>query len=286
MTINMIRTLVTRNDWERILPMVFSTGPAEPAWKQSLLAVSLAAGKRVAASHGTAGFLWNLEGVTRRGVEMTSMQRVRTAGPHITVHETTRPFAIHFVDALPVTSVDRTLLDLATCLGPDALEVAFEDALRRRLTTEDRVRAALETHGGRGRPGTRALAAMLRERGKDLAATESSLETRVVRELRAARLPAPVRQHPVRCLDGTIRRIDLAYPHALLGIEVDGFRWHSGRKAWHNDRGRANALAAVGWTLTRATKEDADGSCRKLVATVAAILARVTPDLFSERDGA
>jgi very-short-patch-repair endonuclease len=85
------------------------------------------------------------------------------------------------------------------------------------------------------------------------------------------------------CPDGRIRRIDLAYPQAKLGIEVDGFRWHSGRKAFDDDRRQRNMLVAIGWTILHATKQDVDEACLGLVETTRAVLAGLSPELPFER---
>jgi very-short-patch-repair endonuclease len=45
--------------------------------------------------------------------------------------------------------------------------------------------------------------------------------------------------------------VDFAWPEAKLAVEVDGYRWHSGRQQWQNDMQRQNALAEVGWLVLR-----------------------------------
>ena len=279
----MIQSLSKRGDWVRVLPSIFATGTHDPPWKQQILAVCLAAGEGVAASHRTADALWKLEGVVRAGLEVSTQRRLKLPAPRLVIHQTRRPFTVHFVEGIPTTSVDRTLVDLSAHLSVDVLEIALEDALRRRLTTQERLAAATEAHGGRGRPGGGVLRELLAARGETVRPAESGYETRVIQALRRARLPRPIRQHQVRCPDGRMRRIDLAYPQAKLGIEVDGFRWHSGRKAFDEDRRRINTLIAAGWTILHATKQDIDEGCARLVATVRTILARLAAELPFER---
>ncbi|MGH9278918.1 MAG: hypothetical protein ACRD12_12545, partial [Acidimicrobiales bacterium] len=63
-------------------------------------------------------------------------------------------------------------------------------------------------------------------------------------------LPQPTRQHWI----GPIRaRVDLAYPHERIAIELDSFRWHGGRRPFHSDRARGNRIVAAGWQLLRGT---------------------------------
>ncbi|HLW15735.1 MAG TPA: DUF559 domain-containing protein, partial [Actinomycetota bacterium] len=94
--------------------------------------------------------------------------------------------------------------------------------------------------------------------------TESRLEIRVLRALRAAGLPKPVIQHRVGRY-----RVDLAYPAARIAIECDGYQFHSGRRAFDSDRARRNVLTAMKWTVLHATWTDIE----QLVATVAALIA-------------
>jgi len=82
-------------------------------------------------------------------------------------------------------------------------------------------------------------------------------EMRVVRLLADSGLGAPVRQHEIRDGGDLIARVDLAYPSAMLTIELDSFRWHAGRAPFRSDRVRGNRIAALGWRVLRATPEDA-----------------------------
>jgi very-short-patch-repair endonuclease len=183
------------------------------------------------------------------------------------LHRTTRPFAIHRAQGIPVTTVTRTLIDVAASVSQESLELAVEDALRRRLTTEAMLRKSLGEEGGKGRPGSRALTALLDVR-RGAHATDSSLEVRVLRALRGAGLPEPARQFWVADATGRRYRLDLAYPDAMLAIEVDGYRWHSGRAAWSRDAARRNAVAGLGWTVLNATQEDVDEGCQTLITTI------------------
>ena len=62
------------------------------------------------------------------------------------------------------------------------------------------------------------------------AAPESPLERRFLRLLRAAGLPEPEVQYPIRDGERLVARVDFAYPEIRLAMEVDGYRWHGGRR--------------------------------------------------------
>ena len=145
------------------------------------------------------------------------------------------------VDGIRVTSPARTLIDVAPCVGVDVLEEALDDALRRELVSLRFLRRRAEQLGAR-----KVLKDLVGAR--DGRVPESSLETRLLRALRAAGLPKPAVQHRIGRY-----RVDFAYVDARLAIECDGYRYHSGRRAFDDDRARQNALTATGWRVLRVT---------------------------------
>jgi hypothetical protein len=58
------------------------------------------------------------------------------------------------IEGIPVTSVERTLLDLAGLVPARTAGLCLDDALRRRLTTLGRLQKALSENGGVGRKGS------------------------------------------------------------------------------------------------------------------------------------
>jgi very-short-patch-repair endonuclease len=61
-----------------------------------------------------------------------------------------------------------------------------------------------------------------------------------------------MRQYPIEV--GRARRTGrLAYSHARLAIEADGYRYHSGRVPWERDRARLNDLTLLGWRVIHVT---------------------------------
>lgn len=160
------------------------------------------------------------------------------------------------MDGIPVTTPARTLLDLASVAPPDIVEEAIDDALRRGIVTIDGLRRAFASIGRRGRPGSAAMRAVLNARDASAAVPESVFERRLLRTLRAARLPTPNLQHGIRSGGRLVAVVDFAYPDAKLGIEADGYRWHSGRVRWDRDRARRNRLTLLGWRIIHVTWTD------------------------------
>jgi very-short-patch-repair endonuclease len=243
---------------ERLYPGVYRLAGAPATWRQSLLAACLAMGDRAVISHAPAGALFQLPGLPPRGVEV-SVPRGRRRIRGITFH---RPMSLEKVDvtaidAIPVTTPARTLIDLATCVDRDRLEEALDDALRRRLVSLPKLRWRIKELGAR-----KLLTKLVEERAHGV--TESNLEIRVLRAIRAAGLPKPVIQHRIGRY-----RVDLAYPEDRVAVECDGYQFHSGRRAFDADRERRNVLTAMKWTVLHATWTDVE----QLVETLAALIA-------------
>jgi very-short-patch-repair endonuclease len=138
----------------------------------------------------------------------------------------------------------------------------------------------MEELGGKGRRGAGILRELLEHRG-DTRPTESPLETRLARLLRRARLPRPVAQYEVVRDGAFVARLDFAYPELRVGIEVDGYRYHSSRSAWQRDIERANALARLDWKLLRFTSDDLAGRTKQVVREIRTTLAEAETGLAS-----
>jgi very-short-patch-repair endonuclease len=239
---------------EYVLPGVLRVCGAPRTWEQEVMAACLWAGPAALAARQTAACLWTLDGVARPSrveVLVPAQARVRSEIVRVAMSEQVLDFDRSTVGGIPCASVDRTLCDLAAAVPVDALELAVEDALRRRLTTVERLRWRNELLGRRR--GTARLRRLLEDRIEGRPA-ESVWEVKLLQLLRAAGLPDPVRQLDVFADDGTfVGRVDLAYPERRLGIEFDGNRWHSGRAKVDAQSARRNAFTRARWRLLHVT---------------------------------
>ena len=147
---------------------------------------------------------------------------------------------------IPITTVPRTIVDLASELTQDDLaRVCHEAQVRYRVMPE-----AVETVLSR-RPnsaGAGALRVVLRG---DAHVSLSKLERRFLDLLRAESLVIPETN---RVVDG--RRVDCRWPAYALTVELDGYRFHSSRHAWENDRRREREARARGDDFRRYTYGD------------------------------
>ncbi|MGZ4127498.1 MAG: DUF559 domain-containing protein [Actinomycetota bacterium] len=215
----------------------------------------LAWGSGVVVSHRSAAALWQLAGFEPGPIEITVPHGLRRKGPGVVHRNVLSVRDVTTLEVIPVTNPARTLIDVSSVASRDEVEEALDDALRRGLVSMPRLRRSLEEVARRGRPGVRAMRLLLEAR-EPSSVPQSVFETRLLRALKRARLPAPVVQHQIRSGGRLVAVVDLAFPDLRLAIEADGYRWHSGRTRWEHDRARRNNLTLLGWRIVHVTWSD------------------------------
>ncbi len=172
-------------------------------------------------------------------------------------HESTRldPDDLTEIDGIPVTKVTRTVIDLGAVCDDAMLLAAFDDGVRRRLTTWGAVAERVERFGP-ARLGSGTVRRVLARRSPTEPVPGSPLESGFDSFAHEHHLPVPTRQLEVRLSDGSGVRPDFAYPDALVAIEIDSVRHHAGPDEWRSDIARQNELAALGWRVLRFTSDD------------------------------
>jgi Protein of unknown function (DUF559) len=148
---------------------------------------------------------------------------------------------------IPITSVPRTLLDLAGGVSEQALARALREAVRLRLTTIGALADRLGHY--RGRRGSRRLAATIaRYTGLPLERARSGAEVRALEVLRTAGRPLP--RLNVRVAG---EEADLSWQGRRLIIEIDGAPFHLDVG---EDARKAARWEAAGWTVRRLSSDD------------------------------
>jgi very-short-patch-repair endonuclease len=173
---------------------------------------------------------------------------------------------------IPVTSVARTLLDLAGVLDGDGLRRAFEEADRQKLLRMSELERVCARAGKRkGIPALRHLAAAAQEP----VTTRSPLEDRFAEFCREhlRDLPAPLTN--VSILD---HEVDAYWPSHRLVVEMDSWEFHGHRAAFEHDRARDTAMQAAGYRVIRLTHRRLQSEPR----TVAAELRRLLSSRLSQ----
>lgn len=226
---------------------VYALGHAHIAVRGRWLAAVLACGERAALSHRSAAALWGLIGLRRGPVDVTSPSG-RSGRPGIALHRAVVDDVERSVNAgIPVTSVSRTLVDLAGILETTQLGRAFEEADRLRLLDMRTMVQACERAGRRRGIGN--LRCLIAE-ARAPAYTRSPLENRFVEFHRRhlADLPTPLTN--ISILD---HEVDACWPRHRLVVEMDSWEFHGHRAAFERDRTRDTALQAAGYRVIRLT---------------------------------
>jgi hypothetical protein len=256
--------------WQRLYDDVYIAAGAPLTWKGALLAACWAGGFRAAASHSSAAALWGLAGGRRSIVEITCPRWRRAHHDCMVVHETKALEGIDVVidGGIPVTTPERTLLDLGAVCHESVVEMALDKAEFRGLVTPDSVRATLDRLARKGRNGAGTLRRLLATRNPRRRPPESEMETMLIQCLRRNGLPEPVPQYEIRQAGTLVARVDAAYPQWRIAIEYQSDEHHSGRLASQRDNGRRLRIIAAGWFPVEATLQDVRNGGTELCAAL------------------
>jgi hypothetical protein len=175
------------------------------------------------------------------------------------------------LDGMPVTSLGRTIVDLAAVWRRGRLRIAVEDAVAAKHITDAEIGACLRSVARRGKPGVRNLALVLDDRGPGVAPPASQLEREFFDLIRWSSLPPPVRQYLIPRGDGVRNLSDSAWPEVKLIVEVDGRRWHQRLADMKRDRDRDLHAAAAGWQVVRLLREHVVGAPEETIRELHAV---------------
>jgi very-short-patch-repair endonuclease len=241
-----IRHLLAIGTWLRCDQGIFRIAGLPLTFDVSAWIATLAAGPDAVLSHRVAGKLHGLDGtpaavrfdisvpLTRRprNVPRANIHRVRLCAQDV---GTCRGF--------PVTSVVRTVVDLARSLPLETGSQVMADALRAGRVSVHVLEARIAWLAGcTGIEGAR----------QALARADPKLESVLERELFALLWRAglnPVAQFVVTAGGQFVARVDLALPQFRLAIEADGYGTHALRPGFERDREKAALLQLAGWSL-------------------------------------
>jgi len=192
--------------------------------------------------------------LTQRRVRGVRTQRVRHSEP--TDGTTWR--------GIPVTTVQRTLVDLAALLDEDELARAVHQADARHHVRPEQIEGVLARR--HNWPGARKLRRVIW--GK-VPVTLSRLEARFLTRLREAGLPCPDTN---RRVDG--RYVDCRWPEHRLTVELDSYRYHRTRHVWEQDRQRERGARARGDEFRRYTWRDVGEEPEPMLTDLRRLLGR------------
>lgn len=223
---------------------VFAVGHPALTQRGRFAAAVLAGGAGAVLSHRSAAALWELMPETEI-LDITIPGRRRAGPAGVVVHAgALRAEDVKRIDGIPVTSLPRTLLDLAEVVGLDQL-VACIDRTGNRLRP-GLMSSMISDH--RGRRGLKPLRqALLITRPQDVL-TRSELERRALKLVATANLGRP--EVNVRLYG---YEVDLLWRAQRLVVELDGRRWHDTPALRERDSRRDTNLLCRGYPVMRLT---------------------------------
>lgn len=149
MSKDLVKHYVRTGRFTRVYRGVYRFRDYPPSPREHVAAAWLAVGKdHAVVSHESALDLIDLTDVIPFGIHLTVPRTARYARkvPGVVLHTTTKAFDpehIQIIDGIRVASVERTIVDVAAAgLSPEHVEIAVVEALKRGMSSEDRIRTA------------------------------------------------------------------------------------------------------------------------------------------------
>jgi very-short-patch-repair endonuclease len=240
----------------RVYRGVYAAGHAHLTLDGRWMAAVLACGPGAALSHRAAAALWALRPAWRHWLEVSSTHEVTVRG--VLTHRV-RDMETTIVRGIPVTTVGRTLTDLADVTNPRILHQVLDQAEILRLDAPVKVR--------NGRRGAGSLKRPLEQLDPLPHVPRSELERRFM-------ALCPTKPAMGLVVEGF--ETDFAWPEHKVIAELDGWETHRTRTAFQSDRRRDVALRLAGWIVLRFTYRDVVYEPRYVTATLSRSCGRST----------
>ena len=243
---------------------VFAVGHARISREGRWLAAVLALGDGALLSHVSAAALWGIRNSDSAVAHVTvpsDAGRARRQGIVVHRSRTLHPADVAEERAIAVTSVSRTLLDLAAMLAAGPLERAVERSIALRVFDLVAMRSVLAASPQSRGAGT--LKHILASVHDEPTLTRSELEALMLDLCHAHGIERP---EVNAIVDGA--EVDFLWRRHRLIVETDGREFHLTPQAFERDRERDARLMMLGYRVVRFTH-------RRLVREPAAVAALV-----------
>ena len=215
-----------------------------------MLAAVMACGPGAVLSHGDAAALWDLRQSNSAKIDVTVPSRngrKRQAGIRVHRSGRLRRDEVTVRNGIPVTTVARTLLDLADVLDGQALKRTITEA--EYLNRLDMAALNVVVGANPGRRGAKLIGAV----GGAGHRTRSKLEDRFLALLERYRVEEPETGVWIEGYE-----TDFLWREAHLVVELDGLAAHRTTAAMKSDRRRDRILWRAGFRTMRLTQDDLD----------------------------
>lgn len=230
-----------------IHPGVYAVGHAVLSQHGRWMAAVLFCGSGAVLSHWSAAALWGIRSARSTSDVIVPKKSKPVAGVRrhyslLPADETTDH------EGIPVTTVPRTIFDMAASSPPEAVESMLREAEYRRLYDRLSLWDLLERY--QRRRGSKAVRAALARTRESPGRIRGPLEERFLPFLDRHRLPRP---HFNAWLEvaGKKYQVDCLWPEVRQIVELDGWEAHGTRSAFLEDRARERRLRGAGYGVTR-----------------------------------
>jgi predicted transcriptional regulator of viral defense system len=252
---------------------VYSVGRPDLTPAGHRMAAVLACGPKAVLSHRSSAAQHGLLIDGRPIEDVTIPGRRSRPRPNIRVHSSTTLTApdTTTVDAIPCTSVARTLVDLGDHEPRRVVERALDQAETRGAFDLTAIEDVLRRVGPRRATGV--LRRLLAELGEPTL-TDRELEELFLALMRNAELPEPAVNAWITG-DGWAYKADFLWRVERLVVETDSRAFHSDRRAFEHDRLRDQRLTLAGYTVVRFTWRQLVADPNRVRTVVRDLLARL-----------
>jgi very-short-patch-repair endonuclease len=239
------------------------------------MAAVLASGPNAVLSHHSAAALWGIRPSSRSIIDVTDPVKSRSWDGIRRHHKALPPDEVTVKEGIPVTTVPRTIFDLAASEPLDVVKAMLREAefleLHDRLSLWDLVE---RYPGRRGIRKVKIALGALKDEPAD--ERKSLFEERFIPFLRHHHLPRPRFNDWI--LAGEKRfQVDCLWPDQRQIVELDGWQGHKTRTAFREDRARDRKLRVAGYGVTRLTWNQLEDEPESVAADLRALLTRPAP---------
>jgi very-short-patch-repair endonuclease len=265
----MVKGRINRGSLHVVHRGVYVVGSRDLTMEGRWMAAVLAFGPGAVLSHQSAGQLWGLVPRSRIRPEVTR-QRHAAGRPHLVVHQAFVPGdEIRRVRGIPVTSVPRTMFDLAGMLGERQVERAWNEMEVREYTDRLSVVDLLGRYPGR--KGSVVLGWLANRKELPVGITRNDFEEAFLALIDRHGLPRP-RMNAHVALRGRFFEVDCLWESERVAVELDGAAVHKTHEAFEKDRERDRILNAEGYRTPRVTWHHLTNTPAEVVADLRDIL--------------
>jgi very-short-patch-repair endonuclease len=220
------------------------------------MAAVLASGPEAVLSHWSAAALWLIRPNSRSIIDVTTPHKSRSWDGIRRHHKALPGDEVTVEEGIPVTSVPRTIFDLAAIESADVIQNLLRESEFLQLSDRLSLPDLVERYPGR-RGVRKVRLALERLREEPEGRKRSPLEERFAPFLRQHSLPLP-RFNDWILLGDKRYLVDCYWPEVRRIVELDGWDGHSTRTAFREDRARDRRLSAAGYSVIHLTWNQLD----------------------------